>query len=137
MRPSFGGVARLASRQGGTHLDAATFEDDVARLGFSRVCIQEVTSTFNNSTHHTWNVNHDGALPSLIIGLGAIPGKKTETPRPELPAWIMHGSMLTKREFLSGYQGGDGCKLQWDRVINGGHNYIIAETSTQIGRAHV
>ena len=63
--------------------------------------------------------------------MGITYGRKTETKRNPVPEWIMNGSLLIKREFLSGFQGGDGCKIRWNKN-NRGYNFICSETSQQI-----
>ena len=60
----------------------------------------------------------------MLIALGVGCGKKT-TP---LPNWIVNGSDLVKREFISAFQGGNGCAMRWNKFKRG-HSYIIGETS--------
>ena len=45
----------------------------------------------------------------------------------------MNGSDSIKREFLSGFQGGDGCQIRWNRLKNRkSYNFICAITEQQI-----
>jgi DNA-directed RNA polymerase beta subunit len=88
------------------------FEEDVARIGLPQVGIRESQRVVDGRDRHTWFVQHNGPLPTLLLALGATKGKKTETERQPIPAWIMDGSPMTKREFLAGFQGGDGCRFQ-------------------------
>jgi len=116
----------------GTVHDVTEFEDDVTRCGFRRCKYNEGTRTFNNVTHHTFSVTHNGALPALLIALGINYSKKTETERKPVPSWITDGSKLVKREFISAFQGGDGCKIRWNKLEKKGFNFVCAETSQQI-----
>jgi len=115
----------------GTETDVVAFENDIAICGFNKCKYNNSSREFNSVTHTTYNVTHNGILPALLLALGISYGKKTEHIRKEVPFWIMNGSKLIKREFLSGFQGGDGCKIRWNK-INSGYNFICAETSQQI-----
>jgi DNA-directed RNA polymerase beta subunit len=115
----------------GTENDVKQFEDDVEECGFNRCKYNYNSRNFNGVTYSTYNVTHNGALPSLLIALKITYGKKTETKRNQIPSWIMYGSKLVKREFISGFQGGDGCKIRWNKQQKG-YNYICTETSQQI-----
>jgi DNA-directed RNA polymerase beta subunit/intein/homing endonuclease len=115
----------------GTENDVKIFENDIEQCGFNKCKYNNGTRLFNDVTHSTFAVTHNGSLPSLLIALDITYGRKTETKRNPVPEWIMDGSLLIKREFLSGFQGGDGCKIRWNK-INNGYNFICAETSQQI-----
>lgn len=115
----------------GTEQDVKLFEDDIEMCGFNKCKYNYGSRNFNGVTHSTFNVTHNGSLPSLLIALDITYGKKTETFRNPVPKWIIDGSKLIKREFISGFQGGDGCKIRWNKN-NKGYNYICAETSQQI-----
>jgi DNA-directed RNA polymerase beta subunit len=115
----------------GTENDVLHFENDIKICGFNKCKYNYASRSFNGVTHSTYNVTHNGSLPSLLIALGITYGKKTETIRNPVPNWIINGSELVKREFISGFQGGDGCKIRWNKN-NKGYNYICAETSQQI-----
>ena len=112
--------------------DANEFEHDLSILGFSKCKILEGSRTFNNTTHHTFHVSHNGDLPSLLICLETSFGKKTETPRKPIPEWIMNGSKELRVQFMKGFQGGDGCKIRWNKMNKRGYNFICGETSQQI-----
>lgn len=118
----------------GTLEDSELFENDIESLGFSRVSIFERDSFFGGSYYHTWGTTRNGAFASFMIALGATCGKRTETPRNPLPNWITNGSNLIKREFISAFQGGDGCKIRWNKLKNTkcSYNYVCAMTSQQI-----
>ena len=115
----------------GTETDVMAFENDINICGFNKCKFNKSSREFNNTTHTTYNVTHNGILPALLLSLGISYEKKTEHIRKEVPFWIMNGNKLIKREFLSGFQGGDGCKIRWNK-IDKGYNFICAETSQQI-----
>ena len=102
----------------GSIAGAERFEEDVKSLGLHQVSIRESERMVNGNRHHTWFVQHNGPLPTLLITLGAQLGKKTETHRLPVPSWIIAGPKLVKREFLSAINGGDGCKLRANIVGN-------------------
>ena len=115
----------------GSETDVKLFENDVELCGFNKCKFYNGTRSFNNTIHSTYSVTHNGSLPSLLIALDITFGKKTEHERKPIPEWIMSGTKLIKREFISGFQGGDGCKIRWNK-INKGYNFICTETSQQI-----
>ena len=116
----------------GTIDDVISFENDINFCGFKNTKYYKGARTFNNSTHNTFTIHHQGVIPALLIALGVTYGKKTETSRKEIPDWIMNGSLLIKREFIRGFQGGDGCKIRWNKLYKKGYNFVCAETSQQI-----
>ena len=126
----------------GRRIDAENMIEDLTKIGFRPVKITEGTRTFKcfdsdrYQTHHTFNLTFNGCLPAFIISLGVSYGKKTETPRNKIPNWIMNNK-YTSSQFISGFQGGDGCKIRWDKVLDkrtGKRGYLIKiqETSQQI-----
>jgi DNA-directed RNA polymerase beta subunit len=108
--------------------DAEQFEDDISSLGFDKVTIRLSEA---EGFRRTYKVGHNGPLPSLLIALGLTIGNHVKVEKLPLPSWIVNGSMQVKREFLSAFQGGDGCKIRFNKS-NNGHNYICAMTSQQI-----
>jgi len=113
--------------------DANTFENDLFKCGFEKKKIMEGTRTFipndsfRSQTHHTFTCIHNGILPAFLIAIGISYGKKTETPRNNIPNWIVNNREYG-RQFLKGFQGGDGCKITCRK-----DNYIgIHATSQQI-----
>ena len=115
----------------GTENDVKLFENDLQICGFNKCKYNNGIREFNGITHNTYSVTHNGVLPALLIALEITYGKKTETERKCIPDWIVNGTKLIKREFLSGFQGGDGCKIRWNKM-NKGYNFVCAETSQQI-----
>jgi DNA-directed RNA polymerase beta subunit len=116
----------------GTSEDVENFHTDITQCGFKALKANECDRTFNDTTHHTFALTYAGAFPALMISLGISIGKKTESQRSEIPEWIMNGTMLIKREFLSGFQGGDGCKIRWNKLFKRGYNYVCGSTTQQI-----
>jgi intein/homing endonuclease len=126
----------------GRRIDADNMIEDLKMVGFNPVKITEGTRTFKSAdseryqTHHTFTLTFNGCLPAFIVSMGVSYGKKTETPRNEIPRWIMNNKYVSS-QFISGFQGGDGCKIRWDKVLDkrtGRTGYIIKmqETSQQI-----
>ena len=115
----------------GTIIDVTAFENDITHCGFRKCKYYEGTRQFNDVAHHTFSVTHNGALPALLLSLGITYGRKTETNRNSIPKWIMEGNSIIKKEFISGFQGGDGCKIRWNKMKDC-YNFVCAETSQQI-----
>jgi intein/homing endonuclease len=124
----------------GTEDDVKQFENDVEICGFTKCKYHKGKRQFvgktHTTTHTTYATTHGGAFSILLIALGITFGKKTETARKSIPEWILKGSKIIKREFLSGFQGGDGCKIRWNKMKSG-YNFVCAETSQQICDEHV
>jgi DNA-directed RNA polymerase beta subunit len=120
----------------GTEADVKLFESDIEQCGFNKCKYNQGKRCFNDTVHSTYSVTHNGALPSILIALGVSFGKKTEHFRKPIPEWIMNGTNIIKREFISGFQGGDGCKVRWNK-INNGYNFVCSETSQQINPKYV
>jgi DNA-directed RNA polymerase beta subunit len=116
----------------GTSFDANNFNSDMELCGFNPTKIYEGTRHFNNTSHHTFALRYQGVFPALLIVLGVTYGKKTETTRKEIPSWILNGTPIIQREFIAGFQGGDGCKIRSNKLHKKGYNFICAETSQQI-----
>ena len=120
----------------GVENDAIQFQKDVARCGFKTVKILEGTRTFVSShdptmrkqTHHTFSCTYNGCFPAFLISLGISFGKKTEHNRSQISDWIMNTPEYS-RQFLKGFQGGDGCKIRYDK---NSLSIRIAHTSQQI-----
>lgn len=116
--------AYLSSKEGANRV-----EDDIASLGLPRVSVRESIRIIHGAIHHAWFFQHNGPLPTLLIALGAQMGKKTDIPRNPVPAWILSGSLLVKREFLAAFHGGDGCKFRANCVRQ--HVAITCNTTSQ------
>jgi len=115
----------------GASNDAEQFEQEVSSLGFQACAIRLRTAHINGYTMSAYNVCHNGPFASLVACLGPTLGRNTETRRLPVPEWIMSGSDHVKREFLGGFQGGDGCIIRHNR-IHKNQNFVCAETTNQI-----
>jgi DNA-directed RNA polymerase beta subunit len=124
--------------------DAMQFQSDIELCGFNPVKILEGTRSFTHKdgtrvqTHHTFTCTYNGCLPAFLVSLGISYGKKTENARNPIPEWIMNSTEYS-RQFIMGFQGGDGSKISWHRTVDkrnkkGTTSYLIrsAETSQQI-----
>ena len=119
----------------GTMRDAEDFNKDVQRLGFNPAKITEKFSTIidketgRQANHHTYSVMNGGSFVSLFIALGTIRGRKVLN-QSIIPTWIVNGSLSVKREFLSGFQGGDGGAIRWEKRKGKPRAYSIQLHST-------
>ena len=127
-----GGLTAQVSGHFGLEVDAQAFEADIQSLGFPPVKILYSEREVLGTIHKTFNVTHNGAFASLMCSLGITRGHYTETERLPIPHWITRGSKAIQREFLSAFQGGDGCRIRWNNLGERGFNYICASTSQQI-----
>jgi DNA-directed RNA polymerase beta subunit len=119
----------------GRENDAIQLQNDMFCFGFPKNKISEIhreTEICGRfQTHHVFNVSYHGCAAAFLLALGAGFGRKTETPRRPIPEWIVNDRECS-REFLRGFQGGDGCKIRWNKMSKRGENFVCAETSQQI-----
>jgi len=110
----------------GEEYDAFQLVDDIRTLGFGMARVKRETSSFEDKvsgrmTHtKTWKVCKDGSFSYLMCLLGGFCGKKTTMKR-QLPEWLINAELSIKREFLSGFQGGDGCRISCQKNQNMGN----------------
>jgi hypothetical protein len=83
-------------------MDCLDIVNDVLTLGFNQ--------PFYKQKETVWEVEIEPSLGYLLFLLGACVGNKTKSLR-KFPEWLLSSSSHVKREFLSGYHGGDGGKL--------------------------
>ena len=119
----------------GCEEDAIQWENDVVSLGFMACGITHRTGIVHGYSMSAYHVCHNGAFASLMACLGPTLGRNTTRERLPIPAWIMNGSDNVKREFLGGFQGGDGCMICHNRT-KGNQNFVCAETTQQIAVAY-
>jgi DNA-directed RNA polymerase beta subunit len=112
----------------GSETSSEEFERDVVSLGFERSKVLFRQNEYLGSIHSTWLVQHQNPIGGLMVALGYKPGKMTTQAYPSVPNWILQGSKMTKREFLGGLQGGDGCQICWNPVTTGGFNFVCGRT---------
>lgn len=99
----------------GAEIDADEINKDINFLGFKiNEPIKRVNKqTMNNGriiNHHVWTLRQCGAFGKLMEYLGVPTGNKTKTAK-IFPQWIINASQSVWREFLSGFQGGDGRRI--------------------------
>jgi DNA-directed RNA polymerase beta subunit len=117
----------------GSIISAEMFQDDVKLLGFDKTKITKNIGDYDGRSQYCYTVSYGVDFSALFIALGVTPGRKTEVEHLPIPKWIMNGSLMTKREFLIGYQSGDGCRIQFNKLKNNkDYNYVCAETGKQI-----
>jgi DNA-directed RNA polymerase beta subunit/intein/homing endonuclease len=103
----------------GTQYDGELFLEDMRRLGFHRNTLGYNENTIidketgRESTHHCWTTSYGGCFATLLLALGMMYGKRVEKATKPIPEWVMKGTQLVKREFVAGFQGGDGGKMSW------------------------
>ena len=119
----------------GDEEDAIQWENDVVSLGFTACGITHRTAIIHGYQTSAYHVCHNGAFASLMACLGPTLGRNTTRERLPIPAWIMEGSDNVKREFLGGFQGGDGCMIRHNRTKDN-QNFVCAETTQQIAVAY-
>jgi DNA-directed RNA polymerase beta subunit/intein/homing endonuclease len=129
-----GHIAKRKSTQGdqydakfylGEDSDAFELHDDLKKLDVGGVTCsigRSITNYKNkdsgiNTTHKTWVVTKGGAFANMLVALGCFVGKKT-TNEKKLPDWIINGNKRIKREFLSGFNGGDGARTSMQKNQN-------------------
>ena len=112
------------------------FEKDVNTLGWST---NKVSKVFSEKYGTCEQVIYNNSLASMLIGLtGEYVGKRTTQQRPALMKWILEGSQIVKREFLAGFQGGDGCKIRYNILQNRkSGNFVLNSTSQTSKNEHV
>ena len=100
--------------------DAYDLLDDIMYLGFGTpyVARTETKHTDKNNgkvtIYKTIKVSKNGPFAYLLKHLGAFVGKKIEMKR-TVPEWIMNANNRIKREFISGFIAGDGCRLSTNK----------------------
>ena len=101
----------------GEEEDANQVVDDIVRLGFDKVLPKKKLTVYENPItgkkvwYSYWRISKGGAFASLMVASGATTGKKGSSTTIQVPSWIIEASLAVKREFLSGFQGGDGCRI--------------------------
>jgi len=100
----------------GEDTDAFQIVNDIIKLGFDAPKIRQRMTTHINKEHgkktiyNTYNVSKNGAFAYYLAYMGGFIGRKTNMQR-VLPDWLLNANSRIKQEFLSSFQGGDGCRL--------------------------
>ena len=107
----------------GEEYDVFQLTDDIKNLGFGPCSVSREINKFTDKVSgrttvtNTWKVSKDGAFSYLLYLLGGFCGKKTNMKR-SLPDWLVNSELSIKREFLSAFQGGDGCRISYQKNGN-------------------
>lgn len=107
----------------GTEEDAQDIKADLQILGFDKLEIKrQIKNRQIGERKFTISVlccrNFNRALFFLLKALGSPEGRKKNQAY-FVPDWITDGDIAIKREFMSGWLGGDGCKITY-RIKHGG-----------------
>jgi len=106
----------------GEERDALDVFDDIQKLGFGSSSIAQRRTKFINkdngkhTIYNTWCVTKGGEFAYYLQLMGAFVGRKTDQER-GIPEWIKNGNSRIQREFLSGFQGGDGCRISMQHNV--------------------
>ena len=118
----------------GEESDAYELIRDIKKLGFDvskpiyRTTEYTDHYTGNTTKHSHYKVCKGGGFANILKLLGVPVGKKGDQHSPLMPQWILNASLNVKREFLSGFQGGDGGRITMAR---NGNNYKVLCGATQ------
>jgi len=82
-----------------TSYDRKLFLEDTSKLGF----IMHVPATNGSSV---LTVEAGGCFAAFLLALDLTHGRKVVSQMKPIPDWVLNGSPLVKREFISGFQGG-------------------------------
>ena len=108
----------------GEKYDVYQLVDDIQSLGFGTPFVKHAINKFENknngriTTTQVWNVEKNGVFAYLMYWMGGFCGKKTNMNRC-IPEWLVNSEPSIKREFLSAFQGGDGCRIAYQKNTNG------------------
>ena len=126
----------------GTDSDVKEFQDDIKYLGFEPKNTKIETSTQRIGERNFEStcrvISYGGTLSRLMMALGTPVGKKLSQPT-IIPDWIKNGSLLIQREFIAGFQGGDGgspCYMKRKGKKNA-YNFTFGDTSRHKAPEHV
>jgi DNA-directed RNA polymerase beta subunit len=109
-----------ASFHVGEEPDVFQLADDIANLGFGNASVERSITKLDDKKNgsvslcRTWRVSKNGGFAYLLYLLGGFAGKKTVQKR-TIPDWLMNAELSVKREFLSGFQGGDGGRFSYQK----------------------
>jgi hypothetical protein len=107
----------------GEEYDVYQVADDIKTLGFETPLVRrnikkfEDKQTGRTTTTTTWLVSKSGAFAYFMHIMGAFVGSKVNMER-KLPDWLVNAELSIKREFLSGFQGGDGSRMSYQKNAN-------------------
>ena len=117
----------------GEQQDAEELCDDIQALGFERPVYRKKQTIFNNGEkeviYNYYDITKSGSFATFMVLTGALVGKKSNVENPTVPQWILESPLSVKREYLSAFQGGDGCRITM--YTNGNNNNKPNINSTQ------
>lgn len=94
----------------GELIDVEEMTNDIMALGFRKPNVHKNTTTCKGINQTTYEVSLTGSFATYLTKMGSFIGGKIMQKR-VVPEWIRNGSLSIKREFLSGFQGGDGQRV--------------------------
>lgn len=115
----------------GEESDAKAVADDIEHLGFDRPIYRKMSVNSENgrvTNYNYYGISKGGSFATLMVATGVIVGKKGDS-NPSLQSWIIKASPSVKREYLSAFQGGDGCRITM--YTNGKNKHKISMNPTQ------
>lgn len=101
----------------GETADVHDMHTDILFVGFMASISESITDFRKNGRevkYHTWKVVKNGAFAALLHALGLPIGKRSTQKVPLIPDWIFNNSLSVQQQFLSGFQGGDGCTMSFN-----------------------
>ena len=107
----------------GEEYDVYQVADDIKTIGFESPMVRRNIKKFEDkqsgrtTTTTTWLVSKSGAFAYFMHTMGAFVGSKVNMER-KLPDWLVNSELSIKREFLSGFQGGDGSRMSYQKNAN-------------------
>ncbi len=114
-------------------IDANQINIDLNILGFGIGIINRIGSKFENNISgkiivtKSEYVYKEGSFAYFIQLLGGFVGNKINMTR-YIPDWLINAELSIQREFLSGFQGGDGCSLSYDLNEETGWKFKLDNT---------
>lgn len=92
--------------------DAFEILNDLVKLGFGTPTINQKIITnkcIKTENKNTFSVTKNGVFGYYLFKMGALIGNKN------IPEWIINGNKRIKREFLSGFQGGNNFEIKMQK----------------------
>ena len=92
----------------GEQEDADDICRDIQELGFRKPTVKHISTKMDGKHYaNTYKVDPEACIGFILFSLGGHPGRKSTCVK-KFPKWLMEASSETKRQFLCGFQGGDG-----------------------------
>ncbi len=120
----------------GEELDVYQITDDLNKLGFGQGNVEKNNTTEQSSYLKLFNVLKEGSFAYFIHLLGGFVGDKTNMSH-YIPDWLINAELSIQREFLSGFQGGIGCKLSYNLNEETGCKFKLNNTCQIITKEYL